>query len=157
MDFGSVVMMFGSVEQKIQKKVARSLGIGNPRILHSWLRSLNDVRNACAHHNRVWNRSWVKQPSLPQNVPVWNVQYRVESSSWELPAQTPRGGTARCGFDISKTGMMLTICKCLLDTIDSKSDWGKRVKHLLSHPAMTPLILSWMGLPPHWKSHPLWC
>lgn len=156
MDFGSTVVLFGSVEQQVQKKTSRSLGINNPRILHSWLRALNDVRNACAHHNRVWNRAWVKQPSLPQNEVCWTARYSTQSECWEPVPRTSSGNIIESAFDITKTGVMLTICKVLLDKIDAESDWSNRVKALLKSDAMTPSTLSWMGLPSHWQEHPLW-
>ena len=156
MDFGSTVILFGSVEQRVQKKTSRSLGINNPRILHSWLRALNDVRNACAHHNRVWNRAWVKQPSLPQNDARWTAQFCTQSECWEqVPTASPEI-VIDTGFDITKTGVMLTICKVMLDKIDPEFDWQNRVKVLLGSAAITPAILSWMGLPSHWQDHPLW-
>lgn len=157
MDFGSVVIMFAGVEQRIQKKTARSLGLNNPRILHSWLRSLNDVRNACAHHNRVWNRSWVKQPSLPLGDSCWNVRYCEDSASWQQTGDARQGSShVRAGFDVTKTGIMLAVCKCLLERIDRNSDWGQRVRGLLASPPVSPQILSWMGFPAYWQHHPLW-
>ncbi|MCL2561832.1 MAG: Abi family protein [Rikenellaceae bacterium] len=42
-------------EKKDVTAIARSLGIPQDKILHSWLRAINYVRNICAHHARLWN------------------------------------------------------------------------------------------------------
>ncbi len=150
MDFGSTVFFFGSVEQKIQKKTARSFGINNPRVLHSWLRSLNDVRNACAHHNRVWNRAWVKQPIIPANECGWFMTYNVASTQWE------NTGSRKSEFDITKTGIVLTICYNLLRRINPQNDWKRKLLSIVTDSAYSRIVLSWMGMPSNWMSHPLW-
>lgn len=157
MDFGSTVFFYGSVEQKIQKRTARSFNINNPKILHSWLRSLNDIRNACAHHNRVWNRAWVKQPKIPTKDRAWAMTYNTASGQWESPT-TPHNSSSliKSGFDLTKTGIMLTICQNLLVSIDPQNDWKNKLSAIIATPAYSRIVLSWMGMPKDWATHPLW-
>ena len=50
-----------------KKKVAREFGLGKPEILESWMHSLANLRNICAHHSRLWNRRFTIRPILPYN------------------------------------------------------------------------------------------
>ncbi len=58
MDFGSIVSLFEMMKKDDQLEIARVFGLKNDQagIMHSWMLSLNDLRNRCAHNNRVWNR-----------------------------------------------------------------------------------------------------
>ncbi len=151
MDFGSVVRFYGFTEQAIQKKVSRSLGLPSPSILSSWLRALNDVRNACAHHNRVWNRSWVNGASIPANQPDWYAVYDTVSCQWQ-PA--PSVGTV--AFSMQKTGGMLTVCQYLIKQVASSSQWRNRVFALFAESRFCGIPQTWMGLPRDWQNHPIW-
>ena len=53
MTFGSMFTLFTMCENRVQKKVAKRYGLGGP-VLCSWLKTLNYVRNICAHHARLW-------------------------------------------------------------------------------------------------------
>lgn len=45
------------------------VGVNDARLLHGWLKSPNVLRNQCAHHARVWNRSMVYMPArVPRHV-----------------------------------------------------------------------------------------
>lgn len=65
-DFGTTYRLFKFARTETKRKVASFLDIPDHKILNSWLAVLNDVRNACAHHNRVWDRRWAKVPQLPK-------------------------------------------------------------------------------------------
>lgn len=150
MDFGASVFFFSSVEQKIQKKVSRSLGLPTPQLLISWLRALNDVRNACAHHNRVWNRRWTKQPAIPSKHSAWFSAYDSVTHQWQT------GKSSAVAFTMSKTGGMFTICYQLLQHIAVDSHWKERLFALFSEPRFSLIPQARMGLPLFWQEHPLW-
>lgn len=63
MDFGALVRLFSLVLQSDQNEIAKLMGVNDGRLLHGWLKSLNVLRNHCAHHARVWNRSMVYTPA----------------------------------------------------------------------------------------------
>ncbi len=150
MDFGSTVFFFSSVERPIKVKVSKALGAPNPVVLESWLRALNDVRNACAHHNRVWNRKWVKTLPVPVKVADWHVVYDAASGGWVA------GKPSDLAFDMKKTGGILTLCHCLLKNTASSSHWRERLLALVAEPRFSAIPLHWMGLPANWQLHPLW-
>ena len=40
-----------------QRLIASRYGLSDPKVMVSWIRSLNYLRNVCAHHSRLWNRN----------------------------------------------------------------------------------------------------
>jgi abortive infection bacteriophage resistance protein len=150
MDFGATVFFFSSVGAQIQKKVSRSLGLPSPTILVSWLRALNDVRNACAHHNRVWNRGWVKQPAIPAKDAAWYSTLNPNTLAWES------SNSRTVAFNMAKTGGILTICHYLLKQVASKSQWKTRFFGIIQEPRFINIPHAWMGFPDNWQNHPLW-
>jgi abortive infection bacteriophage resistance protein len=66
-DFGALSKLFAGMKECDQDDISAKYGISNGRIFASWLRSLNYLRNVCAHHSRLWNRNIVEAPQLPGN------------------------------------------------------------------------------------------
>ncbi|WP_102159612.1 Abi family protein [Zhihengliuella halotolerans] len=64
-DFGATAWLFSLLTESDQRTISRQFGILQPRVFQPWLRSLNSLRNDCAHHNRVWNRVWSTVPPRP--------------------------------------------------------------------------------------------
>lgn len=56
LDWGSLSRLYGLSPRDVQESVAGDLGLTGPQ-LTTWLRSLNIVRNICAHHGRLFNRN----------------------------------------------------------------------------------------------------
>ncbi len=54
-------------DQDARKAVARHFGT-KPYYLQSWIHSLSVLRNLCAHHCRIWNRSFAVSPALPNTL-----------------------------------------------------------------------------------------
>ena len=65
-DFGALSQLFAMMKVKHQTQIAMKYGVADWEAFQSWLRSLNYLRNICAHHSRLWNRNIVDQPSLPE-------------------------------------------------------------------------------------------
>lgn len=63
LNFGQLVRLLQFLPEKTQTVVAREFGVMRANDLASWCRSLNVVRNHCAHHTRLWNRVFTYQPS----------------------------------------------------------------------------------------------
>jgi abortive infection bacteriophage resistance protein len=64
MDFGNLTAIYSGMRWVDREEIAASFGCQNPKILDSWLSSINEARNYCAHHSRLWNRKFVRKPSL---------------------------------------------------------------------------------------------
>lgn len=133
MTFGSMFTMAKTVVPEVREQVAAEFGFPSEHFL-SWLQALMILRNACAHHSRVWNRESGK-PAMPHKnkFPLWRVEPQIPNT---------------------RTGYLLTICYHWLGKISTSSNWRERLFTLLDEFPEIPLEP--MGLPEDWKNHPLW-
>lgn len=70
--FGATSRIFQCLEGTLRTKVAAEFGVASDQTFINWLECLVDLRNMCAHHDRLFNRSFQKQPSRLRraNVPI---------------------------------------------------------------------------------------
>lgn len=47
--------------------VAKEFGLPTIEIAENWFRVISNLRNACAHHSRIWNRRFIVGVILPKN------------------------------------------------------------------------------------------
>lgn len=135
-DFGTLSTLFSGMREVEQDTISRQYDVGNGRVFTSWLRSLNYLRNVCAHHSRLWNRNIVDQPRLPAAAEL----------PWVATFEADTHARARCF-------LLLTIAHHLLVRINPRSSWPGRMKtHLASFPDLTHLglNLTGMGAPADW-------
>ena len=121
-----------------QDEVVSQYGVSNGRVFATWLRSLNYLRNVCAHHSRLWNRNIVDQPKLPS----------LTAQAWVTPFEANAHARARCF-------LLLKITRHLLGVINPWSRWPERMKaHLQAFPDLTHLglNLAGMGAPCGWEA-----
>ncbi|MEX0827338.1 MAG: Abi family protein, partial [Haliea sp.] len=131
---GSLLTFFKGAEPAIKRAVAAEYGLAD-ELTVSWLRSLNGARNICAHHSRFWNRVLGYAPQLPPP---------NKFSDWH--------GENKLRQD--KCGVLLMICRYLLQLISSSSQWHKRAEDLFREYPEIPVAE--MGLPENWRDHPVW-
>ncbi|MEZ3433303.1 MAG: Abi family protein [Lachnospiraceae bacterium] len=60
--FGMLSYFYNDLKTSYQKAIARKMGQNNHE-LASWLRCCTDLRNACAHYSRLYNRIFTATPS----------------------------------------------------------------------------------------------
>jgi len=132
-DFGTTLTFFRGVNDDIKKRIAAELGFPDA-VVWSWLLTLNTIRNRCAHHSRLWN--W--ELGNPVRVPKAR-----KYPDWHQPF-----------LKNDRIGIVLTICRQLLNRISPSNHWSSRVFHLFEEFPDQPV--EQMGLPVDWKDHPLW-
>ena len=134
MDFGMVFTLYRGAPNAIRKKLAQNLGVA-PRVLDSWLLTINTTRNICAHHGRLWNRVLGTKAMVPRlkNDPRWHEPFQVNSD---------------------RPFMVLTVLSCLLETIAPDCGWQSAVLRLLA--TRSPADMVRMGFTDGWKDCPLW-
>ena len=135
-DFGTLSTLFAGMREADQDAIAAHYGVQNGRIFATWLRSLNYLRNVCAHHSRLWNRNIVDQPKFPP----------ASALPWVAPFARDGHARARC-FPL------LCLLRHLLAVINPHSTWAKRLQaHLLAFPDLGHLDLdvAAMGAPADW-------
>lgn len=69
--FGALSRIYGNLKNNIRSKntIAEELGVVNHTFLPSWLQSIAQIRNYCAHHSRLWNKNLPGRPKLLPNPP----------------------------------------------------------------------------------------
>ena len=129
--FGTLSHLYSGLNMTNRKLVARPFGFSES-ILVSWFRTLNDLRNICAHHNRLWNTT------LIVNKPM---QAKAVSAEMTQAAQEKFYGRA-------------IVLVSLLSRIEPTADWKQRLIDLLARYGTVPL--SQMGFPQDWRTRPFW-
>lgn len=117
----------------LKKRIADYYGL-SVEDFSSWLEHLVYVRNRCAHHNRLWNKTLTTEASVP---------YRP---AFRFPAQT----------EFSKSHVYMTLCvlKYLQNTVKPENTFAERLRSLIDN---YPIVdISLMGFPPDWKDDPFW-
>jgi abortive infection bacteriophage resistance protein len=135
-NFGTMSRLYAGMKEADQDAISTKYGIQNGRIFATWLRSLNYLRNVCAHHSRLWNRNIIDQPRLPPSTEV----------PWVAPFETNDRLRARCF-------LLLRIARHLLNVVNPNSSWPARIQaHILSFPELEHLGLNLegMGVPAGW-------
>jgi abortive infection bacteriophage resistance protein len=61
--FGMLSRFYADMRANDQKTVARKVGAQYPKQLMSWLRCCTEFRNICAHHGRLYYRSFSSSPA----------------------------------------------------------------------------------------------
>lgn len=140
-DFGCMSTLFSGMKEADQDQISAGYGISNGRVFASWLRSLNYLRNVCAHHSRLWNRNIIDQPKLP---PMGEVR-GLDGFQGHPYAQLR-----------ARPFLLLCICQHLMKTINPESSWGQRLKILLEQdfPDLhhIGLTLQGMGVDEGWQT-----
>jgi abortive infection bacteriophage resistance protein len=136
--FGSLSKLYGNLKNTVKSKdtIAQEYGAINHTFLPSWLQSIAQIRNYCAHHSRLWNKNVPGTPKLLPNPPF----------NWisDVPKQN----------EFPKLYIHLCLMKYLLDRIQPENNFTKRIDYLLKkYPNVDPSAL---GLKPNWQNEPLW-
>jgi abortive infection bacteriophage resistance protein len=130
----SLLQFAHAVEPAMLKLVAADFGFPDQQLL-SWSKAIFSLRNACAHHARVWNRIFGVKPSVPG---------KNKNPNWH---QAPV-------FANDRIGLMLTVCHFWLGKVSSTTSWKARLFALFDE--YNDIPLPEMGLPTDWRNHPLW-
>lgn len=129
--FGRVVMMMKGSPTRVRERVAVAFGVPGT-VLSSWLHCLSVVRNICAHHGRLWNRTLGVKPKLPRH------------DDWRSPVRVQP----------DRVFSVLTICRHSLQQIAPASRWHVRLDQLLTDYPEVPV--GQLGFPSNWRDCPIW-
>ncbi|MEM8749937.1 MAG: Abi family protein [Pseudomonadota bacterium] len=141
LDFSPLSIALSHFKHSEQQRVSQSYGNISFRLIQSWIRSLCNVRNICAHHSRLWNKPLINQPAIPR---------AGEAPDLDHLANAP---------DTNKRiYAALAIMQTLLKEINPRTKWADRLKeHVAIFPSNAPNInLRDAGFPDDWDQLPLW-
>lgn len=84
--FGALSRIYGNLKNTLKSKdtIAKELGTVNHTYLPSWLQTIAQIRNYCAHHSRLWNKNLPGRPKLLSAPPnPWIKDVPVEKE-WHM-------------------------------------------------------------------------
>lgn len=139
-DFGMLSVFLSGMKVADQQRLASKYGLPRAELLTSWCRNINNVRNTCAHHSRLWNRSPADQIAPPKAGEVAEFDHIAN----DKVAQTRIYAT-------------LAALQFLLKTINPSSSWSARLKeHCAGFPNAMGVNLAQAGFPKGWDALSLW-
>ncbi|WP_442966632.1 Abi family protein [Rathayibacter sp. VKM Ac-2803] len=153
LDFADLSLLFAGARASDQWAVADDLGLvvdlealnGNQRAkaagrhpLVNWLEQLTLVRNICAHHARLWNRTVI---------PAGTAAMRTVPGLESLPHSQSEG----------VFGALCVVARAR-QTVSPASDWARGISVLVAThlEATAGRAASEMGFPSGWRGDPLW-
>lgn len=146
------------VSSLITNKVSESLGYPNDvDFFLSGIALLKDIRNACAHQSRVWNRCWRSRSGesilKESSNPAWKLRWNEACGCWEEGTEGNTLVTQR-----HTTAAALTYCYQIMKSIAPHSKWRERLVELLSgRDFPSKSVYREVGFSnAHWWEHPLW-
>ncbi|MCD7941679.1 MAG: Abi family protein [Bacteroides intestinalis] len=132
--FGTLSILYNNLlPGRAKRSIASYFGLPDT-VFASWLHSIVYIRNICAHHCRLWNRTLSIRPLMPR-------------SPHQPFIALPASGTRQVYF-------LLSMIVYLLDIINPNHSFVERFKRLLS---MYPSIdIRAMGFPANWADEDTW-
>ena len=132
--FGTLSILYNNLlPGRAKRSIAAYFGLPDT-VFASWLHSIVYIRNICAHHCRLWNRTLSIRPLMPR--------------SPRKPFVTlPANGTRQVYFILSMTVY-------LLDIINPNHSFVERFKDLLSR--YPSIDVRAMGFPAGWENEDIW-
>lgn len=129
LSFGAASKIYKLAKGHLRQKVAEAFKVQHD-VLESWLHALSTGRNVCAHHGRVWNRSFTIWPKIPK-------AYR---DIWPSASQ-------------DKLYVLCAIIHHMMERIADGSQWSDRLKQTV---AEAPVDIKHMGFPADWSEQAFW-
>jgi abortive infection bacteriophage resistance protein len=135
LSFGQLSKMFKNLRTSTQKKEVGNHFYIHHQVLDSWMESLTYIRNLCAHHSRIWNRTITVKPTIPN----YTKQIWLDKNLTYSP---------------DKISAVLATLNYLIKTINPKSSFSSKLKKLISE--FNEVNYRSMGLPEGWESDKFW-
>ncbi len=138
-DFGTLSTLLAGLKVADQQTLAKRYGL-RPSLLLSFARNINNIRNICAHHSRLWNRSPADRLGPPEFGEVPFLDHLVG----DVHARSRIYGTA-------------AVMQHFLGIINPSTHWARRLlAHLQTLPCENGIDLSQAGFPSGWTELDLW-
>ena len=133
--FGEMASLFENLKDTSEKKEIAASFNTLVSILESWLRSINFVRNACAHHSRLWNRKLPIKPLIPAR----------------------KSNRFLVNIDDDTNKRLYGILSCMLyltKAISPQTKFSQRITELFAE--FPEVNKRYMGFPDSWQEEELW-
>jgi len=155
LDFGSLSYLYSGLllpdraEIALELDIVNVAGLGNEAALVNWMRTLNYVRNVCAHHSRLWNRN-MDEKIAPKHLAALPELAHIANVATTASVNTPTSATTRVYAAIA-------VLTYLIEHSCPAPTWkSSLIAALTTDLPATGRSLSEMGFPGNWASEPLW-
>lgn len=139
-DFGMLSMFISGMKYGDLRAIASKYNIPRPELFPTWVRALAFVRNVCAHHSRLWNKSLIAQPKPPRSGEVPLLDHLVGDS-----------------FATERFYSAAAIARYFQLVINPGSAWGSRfVDVVRTFPTAPGVSIGQAGFPARWDTLSLW-
>ncbi|MCF0177414.1 MAG: Abi family protein [Bacteroidales bacterium] len=131
--FGTVSLLYDLTKAPhAKRRLAEIYGISD-KVFESWMHTLVNLRNICAHHARLWDRRLKIIPAFPK-----------KTAGPFIPQPS----------DTGKMWTIMSIIVFLLRTINPEASFIKQFRALLKE--YPEADVADMGFPANWENEPLW-
>lgn len=132
--FGTLSRFFSCLKAGKEKRaIANHFGLAES-VFENWLHCMVYLRNVCAHHSRLWNRTLSIQPQLPLSPKCTYIQNRNVRSD--------------------RAYFVLVMIRYLLQTVNPKTGFVRKIKLLLAK--YDNVDVKAMGFPSNWERDTFW-
>ena len=132
--FGTLSILYSNLRPgRAKRDIAAYFGLADT-VFASWLHCIVYIRNVCAHHSRLWNRTLSVRPLMPR-------------SPRKPFVSLPANGTGQVYF-------VLCMIVYLLNTVNPAHSFIPRFKELLNR--YPQIDVTAMGFPSGWENEGLW-
>lgn len=139
--FGGLSKLYGNLKPGVKSKdiIAVELGAVNHTYLRTWLQSIAQIRNYCAHHSRLWNRNLPGTVKLLPNPP--NPWIKDKQN---VPKQ----------HEFIHLYIHMSLMKYLLNIIQPNNNFTERLNALFKNYKIVDENA--LGVKPNWQNEPVW-
>jgi len=131
--FGSLSKFFMILKEEEQNQVIQNIHGINKVVFYKWFHALSGVRNICAHHSRLWNRTLGVSFEVPRGLDSFE---NIKESR-------------------NKVFFALSVIEYLLTCIgEDEVDFKTKIKNLIKK--YPKVKLESMGFIENWEQNPIW-
>lgn len=129
--FGTMSVFLSGMKENDINEICHELLIPRRELLTSWIKTLNYIRNVCAHHSRLWNISLDVQSKHPKKGDLLDFDHFIDNKKSFYRIYYP-----------------ICVMNYLLSIISPDSSWKKQLKdHINSLPSSQYIKKEHMGFP----------
>ena len=140
-DWGTLSNFYPGMKAVDRNAIAAKYGKLKSPEMEAWIRAMNDVRNVCAHHSRLWNRGLkvtLKWPALGVMPPLDHI------SGSQL--------------SLSRLYGVLLVMVTIMRVLHPATKWHERMRDFIlqNAPSNPAIDCSKAGFPNGWENEAIW-
>lgn len=146
-DFGTLSRFYQIMPENEQLAVSESFGTNSSRTMRNWLLCLNDLRNFCAHHQRLNRRHFPNSPRIPKVEAMRELRHVIEY-----------GGRSEADRDMNLHRLypLMALMAFMLRENPVGMRWKQDIRSQFTGPFVHGLSLGDYGIPGDWRAQELW-